>query len=392
MSQGIYCDHNATTPVRPEALRAMEPFWRQVAANPSSVHQEGQKAARKIREAREYVAALLGAHQDSEIIFTSGATEANHAVFQSVVAGRGGRKRILTTSVEHSSVLKPLRALREKEFDVIEMPVNEKGELDLSLLDSLMTSDTILISVMMANNETGVLFPIEEIGRRARSKGTLFHVDAVQTVGKIPLQLKNLPVDFASFSSHKFGGPKGTGVLYVREGVSFRPLLTGGTQERDRRAGTENVPGIIGTGAACEEIQKSIRDEIKKLRMLRDHFEQSVLRKIGSVKINGNVNHRLPNTSNLAFEGVEAETLLILLDEAGICVSQGSACLSGAHEPSHVLKAMGFSGARAKSSLRFSFGIENTVEEVDRAVDRLALFVNRLREFNLETEGLKKES
>lgn len=384
MNQSIYCDHNATTPVRTEAIQAMGPFWRQMAANPSSIHQEGQKVARKIRAARGDVAALLGVQRDSEIIFTSGATEANHTVFQSIVSGPEGRKKILTTAVEHSSVLRPLRALRENGFDVVEMPVDESGRLDLSRLDVLLTEETLLVSVMMANNETGVLFPIEEIGQKARSKGILFHVDAVQAVGKIPFQLKNLPVDFASFSSHKFGGPKGAGILYVKEGAPFHPLLSGGSQEKSRRAGTENVPGIIGTGAACQEIQSLFESEVKWLRTLRDRFEKSVLERIESVEVNGGASERLPNTSNLAFEGAEAEALLILLDEAGISASQGSACLSGAHEPSHVLKAMGLSKARAKSSVRFSFGIENTPEEVDRIVDRLADFVVRLRALGSE--------
>jgi len=382
----IYLDYNATTPVPPEVFEAMEPFWRELYGNPSSIHQGGERVARQLRRSRREVASLLGAHEESEIVFTSGGTESNNAALRSAVSQGTGKRRIVTTAVEHSSILKTARALREEGIEMITLPVSREGELDQERLRESLTEDTALVSVMMANNETGVIFPIEEIGQVIREKGILFHVDAVQGVGKVSFSLARLPIDFLSLSAHKFGGPKGSGALYIRKGTPFRPLLFGGSQERGRRAGTENVPAIAGLGAACQRLQRVFLEETEKVRELRDDFEDSVLVRIPGVAVNGNRLNRLPNTSNLAFEGVDAEALLILLDQEGICASSGSACLSGAPEPSHVLKAMGLSDREAKSSVRFSFGPENTSEEVGKVLELLERFVNRLREIELEEQ------
>jgi cysteine desulfurase len=384
MSQQIYLDHNATTPVLTEVLEALRPFWAESYGNPSSLHQAGQEAAKAVREARREVASLLGARDESEIVFTSGGTESNNAVFRSALWTEKKKRRIVTTAVEHSSVLKVMKALQEEGAEMIYCPVDEKGNLDRDRLRSVVTGDTALVSVMSANNETGVLFPVEEIGREVRAKGVLFHVDAVQAVGKIPISLKNSAIDFLSLSAHKFGGPKGAGALYVRKGVGFRPFCFGGSQERGRRAGTENVPGIVGLGRAAKQLKKDFGERNRKVGELRDDFERKVFAAIPDVKTNGDPTNRLPNTSNLAFEGVDSEALLILLDQEGVYASSGSACLSGAPEPSHVLTAMGFSKERARSSVRFSFGSGNTAEEINVVVSVLEELVGRLREIEFE--------
>lgn len=386
MSPVIYFDHNATTPVHPDVLEAMRPYGQELYGNPSSIHQGGARVARELRRARREVASLLGAEEESEIVFTSGGTESNNAVLRSAFSRGKGRRRIVTTAVEHSSILKTARALEEEGAEIIYLPVSRQGDLDREKFKESLTNDTVLVSVMMANNETGLIFPIEEIGREVHEKGILFHVDAVQAVGKIPFSLKSLPIDFLSLSAHKFGGPKGMGALYIRKEAPFRPLLFGGSQERGRRAGTENVPGIVGLGAASRRLQGVLLEENQKVHELRDYFEGSVLARIPDVRVNGSRTNRLPHTSNLVFEGVDAEALLILLDQEGVYASSGSACLSGTPEPSHVLKAMGFSDARAKSSVRFSFGPENTFEEADEVVRLLERFITHLREIELEEQ------
>jgi len=386
LSQTIYLDHNATTPLRGEVLSAMEPFWKRFYGNPSSLHQVGSAVAREIRRARQEVAAFLGASDETEIIFTSGGTESNNTALRSALWTQKGKRGIVTTTVEHSSILKPARALQEEGTEVTYVEVSREGNLDRERFRQAVTERTAVASMMMANNETGVIFPVEEIGREVREKGSLFHVDAVQAVGKIPFLVKNLDIDLLSLSTHKFGGPKGVGALYVRKGVAFRALCFGGAQERGRRAGTENVPGVIGLGAACKLLQKVAREESERVQKLRDDFEEKVLRAIARVEVNGDPKNRLPNTSNLAFEGVDTEALLILLDQEGVCASSGSACLSGSPEPSYVLKAMGFSNERAKSSVRFSFGPENTPEEAAQVVKLLEHLVSRLREIELKEQ------
>ena len=385
-SRSIYLDHNATTPLHPEVRKAMEPFWETLFGNPSSLHASGRAVARELKQARRDVAAFLGARDESEIVFTSGGTESNNAAFRSALWTQKGKRKIVTTAVEHSSILKLTKALQEEGVGIDLVPVAADGALDLEKLHLSITPETALVSVMGANNETGVLFPVEEIGKRVREKGVLFHIDAVQTVGKIPVRLQDLPVDFLSLSAHKLGGPKGVGVLSIRKTVPFRPFCFGGGQERGRRAGTENVPGIIGLAAACRRLQSTMTGENRKVLEFRNHFEREVLRTLPGVEVNGNPENRLPNTSNLAFKGVDSEALLILLDEAGVAASSGSACLSGAPEPSHVLKAMGFSNERCKSSVRFSFGPENTLSEIGEAVKLIRQFVTRLREIDLKEQ------
>jgi cysteine desulfurase len=387
MERKIYLDHNATTPLLPEAWEAMQPYWRVDFGNPSSLHGMGERAARAVREAREEVARLLGARDGSEVIFTSGATESNNAVFRSVSVAEGARGRVATTAVEHSSVLRIAKALQEEgRAEIVLSPVDGLGNLDPEELAGAAIEGTALVSVMMANNETGVIFPVEEIGRRIKSKGILFHVDAVQAAGKLPFSVKDSPIDFLSVSAHKLGGPKGVGALYVKHGTPFHPFLFGGSQEKGRRAGTENVPGIVGFGAAARYRRGRLVEAGNEMRKLRDYFEGEVLRTLPQVKINGDPSNRLPNTTNLAFQGVDSEALLILLDEEGVCASSGSACLSGAPEPSHVLKAMGCSDEQARGSVRFSFGEGNTYAEAGEVVRILARLVSRLRETEFEEQ------
>ncbi len=386
MKRAIYLDHNATTPVGPEVTQAMEPFWEGLYGNPSSLHQAGTVVAREIRQARRDVAFLLGVQDESEIIFTSGGTESNNTALRSAFWAQKDKTGLVTTAVEHSSIMKLAKALQEEGIEVKWIPVSSEGELDRKKLAGAVTEKTAVVSIMMANNETGVIFPIQEIAKEVKERGALFHVDAVQAAGKIPFSLKHLDVDYLSLSAHKLGGPKGAGVLYVKKGIPFRPLIFGGAQERGRRAGTENVPGIIGLGAACRRVQKELAGQIIKVQKLRDYFEGEILHSIPQVAVNGNRANRLPNTSNLAFGGVDSEALLILLDQEGVFASSGSACLSGSPEPSHVLKAMGFSNERAKSSVRFSFGPENTLREADLVVDLLEGLVKRLREIELKEQ------
>ena len=386
MTSKIYLDHNATTPVSPPVKEAMAPFWQEGFGNPSSLHEKGSEAARAVREARRETTRLLNASDDSEIIFTSGGTESNNTALRSALTTQKERKRIVTTAVEHSSILKLAKALREEGFEVVFVPVDEKGNLDRKQFTASLTPETALVSIMTANNETGVIFPVEALGQEVRERKILFHVDAVQATGKIPVSLKNSAVDFLSLSAHKFGGPKGVGVLYVKKGVPFRPLLFGGAQERGRRAGTENVPGIVGMGRAARIVRENFDSRNQKIRELRDLFEKEILQRIEGVEINGDPKNRVPNTSNLFFEKVDAEALLILLDQEGIYASSGSACLSGAPEPSHVLKAMGFSDPRARSSVRFSFGAGNHPDEIDVVVGSLERFIRRLREIEFEEQ------
>ena len=386
MGSEIYFDNNATTRLAPEAYEAMGPYLTEHYGNPSSIHSFGSQVARKIQEAREQVAALLGATDPVEIIFTSCGTEGDNAAIRAILEARPERRHIVATQVEHPAVLGPCQHLEKRGYRMTWLHVDQEGRIDLDELRDSLSDDTALVSVMYANNETGVIFPVEEIGKYLREKKILFHVDAVQTVGKIPFSLKSCAVDYLSLSAHKFGGPKGIGALYVRKGAPYRSLIFGGGQERGRRAGTENLSGIVGLGEAAKYLQRIMVQEIEKVRELRDRFESEVFRNIAQVEVNGDRTNRLSNTSNLSFEGVDSEALLILLDEAGVCASSGSACLSGAPEPSRVLKAMGFSDERARSSIRFSFGHGNTSQEINRAVKLLKNFVVRLRQIELEDQ------
>jgi cysteine desulfurase len=376
----VYCDYNATTPVAPEVRSAMEPFLTGSFANPSSLHQAGKESAKAIRQARRAIAKFFQIEEEHEILFTSGGTESNNTAVRSALRTTG-KKRIVTTSVEHSSIRKLAQQLIKEGYEIHELPVDSEGRLDLEILKDSLTEDTALVSVMLANNETGVLFPAAEIGKIARAAGILFHVDAVQAAGKFPLFIKSLGADFVSVSAHKFYGPKGTGFLYVRKDTPFYPLIMGGGQERGRRAGTENCAGIAGMAAACELAASDFQGEMSRQAALRDSFESRVLREIPGVEVSGAGAPRIPNTSNLRFPGMDGESLLIALDENGIFASNGSACLSGSPEPSHVLKAMGFSDEEASSAIRFSFGRYTTEEEMRKVMTVLTQTVERMRKF-----------
>jgi cysteine desulfurase len=373
-----YFDNNATTRVAPEVFEAMAPFLTEHWGNPSSAYAFGHELARHVEEAREKVAALINA-DSREIIFTSCGTESNNSAIQSALATQLERRRVLTTAVEHSSNIKFCEGLAKQGYAVTFLSVDSAGALDLRLLEKAIRPDTAIVSAMWANNETGVIFPVEEIAAICRRKGVLCHTDAVQMPGKVKIDVKILDVDFLSLSAHKFHAPKGIGVLYVKRRVKYQPYVMGGGQERGRRGGTENVAGIVAFGRAAELVMASLRDEKTRVRALRDRLENGILRQIPGASRNGAKEPRLPNTTNIAFAGVEAEGILLLLDQAGICASSGSACTTGSLDPSHVLTAMGCSAARARGSIRFSLGIYNTESEVAYLLKQLPGIIARLR-------------
>jgi cysteine desulfurase len=373
-----YLDNNATTRVAPEVIEAMLPYFRENWGNPSSAYSFGHHLTKSIDEARANVSALVNA-EPREIVFTSCGTESNNTAIQSALVTRPGKKHVVTTAVEHSATLKFCEFLRKQSVEVTFLPVNPDGDLDLHLLRQAIRSETALVSAMWANNETGVLFPVAEIAAICREKGVLFHTDAVQAAGKLKIDLKEVGADFVSFSAHKLYAPKGIGALYIKRHTRFQPYLLGGGQERGRRGGTENVPYIVAFGRAAELALARVNDQQTRVRALRDRLEQEVLRLIPGTAVNGSAQNRLPNTSNIAFEGIEAEGVLMLLDQAGVCASSGSACTTGSLDPSHVLVAMGCSAARARASVRFSFGIYNTDSDVDHVLDVLPGIIEKLR-------------
>ncbi len=373
-----YFDNNATAQVAPEVLDAMLPFLREQWGNPSSAYGFGQEAARRLDEARVKAAALINA-EPQEIVFTSGGTESNNAALHCALATRPERRHLVTTAVEHTSIHKFCAFSQKQGCGVTLLPVAPDGALDLELLEKSIRPDTAIVSAMWANNETGVLFPIAEIAARCHAKGVPCHTDAVQAAGKLHIDVKASGVDFLSLSAHKLCGPKGVGLLYVKRHTKYQPYLMGGGQERGRRGGTENVPGIVGFGRAAELALANLESENTRVRALRDALENGLLSGIPGVARNGAPEPRLPNTANLAFEGVEAEGLLLLLDQAGICASSGSACSSGAPDPSHVLRAMGCGTARSRGSIRFSLGIDNTKAEVEYVLQCLPGIVAKLR-------------
>jgi len=373
-----YFDHNATTPVAPEVLEAMLPFLTEHWGNPSSAYSFGHELAQHLDEARSRVAALINA-EPREIIFTSCGTESINAALQSAVATRPDKRHVVTTAVEHSATLKFCNYLQKRGYEVTCLPVNSDGALDLHELEHALRPDTAVVSVMWANNETGVLFAIAEIAAICRWKGVLFHTDAVQAAGKVPIDVREAEIDFLSLSAHKLHAPKGIGLLYVKRHTRFQPYIIGGGQERSRRGGTENVPYIVAFGRAAELALANLDEKKTRVRRLRDRLEEGLLATIPGSSLNGPKEPRLPNTCNVAFEGVEAEGILLLLDQAGICVSSGSACTTGSLEPSHVLVAMGCSAGRARSSIRFSLGIRNTDAEVDYVLQQLPPIIEKLR-------------
>jgi cysteine desulfurase len=375
----IYMDANATTPVLPEVLEAMRPFWAEEFGNASSIHQQGQHARAAVDRAREAVAGLLGCRA-AEVVFTSGGTESdNLALFGVLAAG----DHLITTSIEHHAVLHAAEALAERGVEVTFLPCTADGVVETAALDAAMRPNTKLVSVMLANNETGAIQPVRELADRAHAAGALFHTDAVQAAGKLPLDVKTLGCDLLSVSGHKMYAPQGTGALFVRRNVRLQPMFFGGLHERGRRPGTENVAGIVGLGRSAELARAwLVADGAKALAGLRDRLEQGILAAVDEAGVNGGGAPRVANTSNLYFDHVEAEALVIALDLKGLAVSGGSACQSGATEPSHVLTAMGLSEARARGSVRLSLSRLTTEEEVERAVALVPAAVARLRELS----------
>ncbi len=373
-----YLDNNATTQVAPEVVDAMVPFFKQHWGNPSSAYSFGHNVAKELDKARASVAELIKA-DPREIIFTSCGTESNNSAIHSALVTHPEKRHVLMTMVEHSANIKFGDYLKKHRYEVSFLPVESDGGLDLHLLESSIRPDTAIVSVMWANNETGVLFPIEEVAALCRSKGVLFHTDAVQVPGKLNIDVKELGVDFLSLSAHKLHAPKGIGLLYVKRRTKYHPYIIGGGQERGRRGGTENVPYIVAFGRAAELAMESCKDENTRVRALRDKLENGILKGIEGTSRNGAKEPRLPNTSNIAFEGVEAEGILLLLDEAGICASSGSACTTGSLDPSHVLLAMGLSLSRARGSVRFSLGRYNTEQDVEHALQVLPGIISKLR-------------
>jgi cysteine desulfurase len=378
--QRIYFDHNATTPVLPSVVDAMSAALREEFGNPSSVHHFGQRAKAVIDQARSSVAALIGA-DPPEIVFTSGGTEGDNFAIRGAAEALepSGRRHLIGTTIEHEAVLNTLKALGKRGWEVTLLPVGESGIVSPDALKAALRDNTALVSVMHANNEIGTIQPIAELARLARERGASFHTDAVQTAGKIPIDVKALGVDLLSISAHKFYGPKGVGAIWIRRGLRLLPAVTGGKQERNRRAGTENVAGIAGMGAAAELARATMAEESARVAPLRDRLEAGILKAVPGTLVNGAVSARVPNTTNISFDRIEAESLLIALDLEGIAVSTGSACSSGTLEPSHVLKAMGFPAHRTQNSIRFSLGASSTAADVDRVVAVLPGIVDKLR-------------
>ncbi|MDR2018307.1 MAG: cysteine desulfurase NifS [Syntrophobacterales bacterium] len=385
--KAVYLDNNATTMVAPEVLDEMMPYFSKIYGNPSSMHSFGGQAARKLSEARMKVAALIGAEID-EIVFTSCGTESDNTAILSALAVNPEKRHVVTSRVEHPAVKVLCEHLRDKGYRVTELAVDTEGNLDMDEYEKSLTPDTAAVSLMWANNETGVIFPLELAARLAREKGIVFHTDAVQAVGKIPINMKENAISMLSFSGHKLHAPKGIGVLYVRRGTRYSPFMIGGHQEKGRRGGTENTPNIIGLGKACELAALKIEEESTRVRQLRDKLESKLITSIPNVKVNGGKAERLPNTTNISFEFVEGESILLLMDQFGICASSGSACTSGSLQPSHVLRAMGVPYTMAHGSVRFSLSSYNTDEDIDLVIEKLPSIIERLRSMSpYWTEG-----
>lgn len=376
----IYLDNNATTRVAPEVVEAMLPFLTDYYGNPSSMHTFGGQVGRALQTARSQVADLLGA-EASEVVFTSCGTEGNNTAIRAALAAQPDRKHLITTQVEHACVLNLFKQLEKQGYSVTYLSVDRKGQLDLMELEAAMTGNTALVSTMYANNETGTVFPVEQIGAIVKEYGATFHVDAVQVAGKLPLNMKASPIDLLTVSGHKFHAPKGIGALYVRRGFRFRPWLIGGHQERGRRAGTENVAGIIAFGQAAALANDYLSD-IPREKRLRDRLEKGLLESIPDCEVNGDPKNRLPNTTNIGFKYIEGEAILLSLDQYGICASSGSACTSGSLEPSHVLRAMGLPYTTLHGSIRFSLSRYTTDADIDRVLAVMPGIIKRLRDLS----------
>ncbi|MGD8209932.1 MAG: cysteine desulfurase NifS [Desulfobacterales bacterium] len=375
----IYLDNNATTKVAPEVVDAMLPYMSDYYGNPSSMHSFGGDVAEKIKEARENVANLIGATAD-EIVFTSCGTESDSTAILAAIESNPDRKHIVTSRVEHPAVKNLCEVLSKKGYRITFVPVDSQGTLDLDYLYQNLSDDTAIVSLMWANNETGVIFPIEEISQRTKDQGIVFHTDAVQAVGKLPIDLKNTGVDLLSLTGHKFHAPKGIGALYIRKGTKYSPFMIGGHQEKGRRGGTENVASIIALGKAAELAKKHLdEDGYEQIGRLRDKLETNLLNRIPHSIVNGDREHRLLNTTSIAYEYVEGEAILLMMNEHGICASSGSACTSGSLEPSHVLRAMGVPFTAAHGSIRYSLSRYTTEEEIDVVIEKTPAIIERLR-------------
>ncbi|MDP8263274.1 MAG: cysteine desulfurase NifS [Candidatus Ancaeobacter aquaticus] len=378
----IYVDNNATTRVADEVFEEMRPYFCTLYGNPSSMHSFGGQVHEKMEDARVKVADLIGAESPEEIIFTSCGTESDNSAILSMIESESEKKHIITTRVEHPAVWNLCQYLKTRGYRVTELGVDNEGMINIDELKASLTPDTAVVSVMYANNETGVVFPVEEIADIVKSRGIIFHTDAVQAVGKLPLNVSKTAIDMLSLSGHKLHAPKGVGALYVRKGVKFRPFVIGGHQEKSRRGGTENISSIIGLGKACVLAKSFIEDENTNVKNLRDKLENNLLEKCLDTRLNGHKINRLPNTTNISFEFVEGEAILLLLNEFGICASSGSACTSGSLEPSHVMRAMGVPFTFAHGSIRFSLSRYNNEKEIDFIIEKLPPIIERLREMS----------
>lgn len=377
----IYVDNNATTQVAPEVLQEMLPYFAETYGNPSSIHSFGGNVSYRLKESRAKLAALLKAAPE-EIVFTSCGTESDNTAIKAAILSSPDKKHIITTRVEHPAIKNLYEYLSKKGYRVTFVPVDRKGNLDIDFLYKNLSDDTSVVSIMWANNETGVIFPIEEIVAVIKERGIIFHTDAVQAVGKIPVDVSKVNVDMLSISGHKIHAPKGVGALYIRKGTKFFPFLIGGHQEKGRRGGTENVASIIGLGRAGELAADNLEVESGRVKLLRDKLENGILKRVPNSMVNGDIENRLPNTTSISFEFVEGEAILLMMDEFGICASSGSACTSGSLEPSHVLRAMGVPFTAAHGSIRFSLSKYNTEEEIDYIIEKLPPIIARLRELS----------
>lgn len=378
----IYLDNNATTACDPAVVDAMLPFFTEQFGNPSSMHSFGNKVAHALKEARGRVQALLGAEHESEIVFTSCGTESDSTAILSALKAQSGRNQIITTAVEHPAILTLCDYLEKEGVVVHRLGVDKKGRLDLDEYRSLLSPRTAIVSVMWANNETGTIFPVETMAEMARSVGAMFHTDAVQAVGKIAIDLKSTKIDMLSLSGHKLHAPKGVGVLYLRRNTRFRPLLRGGHQERGRRSGTENSASIVGLGVAAKQALEHMAYENTEVKRLRDRLEAGILPRVPRSFVTGDTANRLPNTANIAFEFVEGEAILMLLNRQGIAASSGSACTSGSLEPSHVMRAMGIPYTAAHGTIRFSLSRYTTEAEIDRVIEAVPPIIAQLRKLS----------
>ena len=379
--RNVYLDNNATTMVAPEVRDAMMPFFDDLWGNPSSIHTFGGQVKKDMEKAREQVAALIGA-DPSEIVFTSCGSESDNMAVRGAVEAAGGYPHVITTRVEHPAVLTVCRYLGDLGCRLTELGVDSEGRLDLDELRDSIHSDATVVSIMWANNETGVMFPMDEIAEIVKQAGCVLHTDAVQVVGKLPVNVKKTPVDMLSLSGHKLHTPKGVGAIYVRKGTKVNPLILGGHQEGGKRAGTENVPYIVGLGRACELAAEHMEEEMLRVKAMRDRLEEGILASCPDVRVNGDREHRLPNTLNVGFEFIEGEAILLMLDEVGIAASSGSACTSGSLEPSHVMRAMGIPFTAAHGSIRFSLSRYNTDEDVSYTLEHIPRIVKRLRDLS----------